>query len=70
MGGPRDCKDELLVSLTPEPSPQDLAAIEKAKADHKWDPPRYEFALEGGYMHMHSTYLSAAGVVRNFDQSQ
>jgi hypothetical protein len=49
--------------FNPEPSPQDLAAIEKAKADHKWDPPRYEFALEGGYTHMHSTYLSAVGVL-------
>ncbi len=45
------------------PSQQDLTAIEKAKRDHKWDPPRYEFALQGGYMHMHSSYLSAVGVL-------
>ncbi|MBS1800242.1 MAG: LssY C-terminal domain-containing protein [Acidobacteria bacterium] len=45
------------------PSPEDLAAIAKAKEDHKWDPPRYEFALEGGYVHMRSSYLSAVGVI-------
>ena len=28
--------------------PQDLAAMARIKASHKWDPPRYEFALEGG----------------------
>lgn len=47
----------------PEPaSPEDLAAIAKAKLDHKWDPPRYELAVEGGYMHMRSDFLSAVGV--------
>ncbi len=30
--------------------PQDLAAMAKIKASHKWDPPHYEFALEGGNM--------------------
>jgi hypothetical protein len=45
-----------------EPSPQDLAAIAKAKADHKWDPPRYEFALQGGYMHMRERYLTGTGI--------
>jgi opacity protein-like surface antigen len=30
--------------------PEDLAAIAKIKKSHKWDPPRYEFALEGGNM--------------------
>lgn len=25
---------------------------------HKWDPPRYELALEGGYLHFRETYLS------------
>jgi opacity protein-like surface antigen len=45
------------------PDPADLAAIQKAKDDHKWDPPRYEFALQGGYMHMRSDYLSAVGVL-------
>jgi hypothetical protein len=44
-------------------STEDQAAIEKAKESHKWDPPRYEFALHGGYMHMREDYLSAVGVV-------
>jgi hypothetical protein len=30
---------------------------------HKWDPPRYELALEGGYLHLRETYLSLAGIV-------
>jgi hypothetical protein len=47
----------------PEPSPEDLAAIQKIKESHKWDPPKYELALEGGYEHMHSTYLSAVAVL-------
>jgi opacity protein-like surface antigen len=47
----------------PTPSPEDLAAIEKAKESHKWDPPRYEFALQGGYMHMREDYLSAVGLL-------
>ncbi|MDQ2834468.1 MAG: LssY C-terminal domain-containing protein [Acidobacteriota bacterium] len=38
--------------------PADLAAMASSKATHKWDPPRYEFALEGGYLHFHSTDLS------------
>ncbi|MBS1823001.1 MAG: LssY C-terminal domain-containing protein [Acidobacteria bacterium] len=45
------------------PSPEDLAAIAKAREDHKWDPPRYEFALQGGYMHMREDYLSAVGLI-------
>ena len=45
------------------PSEEDKAAIEKAKQDHKWDPPRYEFALHGGYMHMREDYLSAVGLL-------
>jgi hypothetical protein len=44
------------------PSPEDLAAIAKAKADHKWDPPLYELGLQGGYMHMRESYLSAVGI--------
>src|SRR6201996_8641815 len=44
------------------PSPEDLAAIQKIKESHKWDPPKYEFAVEGGYEHMHSDYLSAVGI--------
>ncbi|WP_035346949.1 LssY C-terminal domain-containing protein [Edaphobacter aggregans] len=49
--------------FNPTPTAEDLAAIEKAKADHKWDPPRYEFAVHGGYMHMREDYLSAVGVI-------
>jgi opacity protein-like surface antigen len=30
---------------------------------HKWDPPRYEFALEGGYLHLRESYLSLVGIV-------
>jgi opacity protein-like surface antigen len=41
-----------------ETSPEDLAAMQKAKASHKWDPPSYELALEGGYLHMRETDLS------------
>jgi hypothetical protein len=44
------------------PSAEDLAAIAKAKEDHKWDPPRYELGLQGGYMHMRESYLSAVGI--------
>lgn len=44
------------------PRPEDVAAVEKAKESHKWDPPRYEFALEGGYMHMRTDFLSTVGV--------
>jgi opacity protein-like surface antigen len=46
-----------------QPSPEDLAAIQRAKENHKWDPPRYEFALQGGYVHMRSSFLSAVGVL-------
>jgi len=48
--------------FNPTPLPEDIAAIQKAKEDHKWDPPRYEFALHGGYMHMREDYLSAVGL--------
>src|SRR6202011_2049427 len=44
------------------PNAADLAAVEKAKRDHKWDPPRYEFALQGGYMHMRENYLTTVAV--------
>jgi opacity protein-like surface antigen len=30
---------------------------------HKWDPPRYEFALEGGYLHFHANALSYVDVL-------
>ena len=33
-----------------ETSPEDLAAMARSKESHKWDPPRYEFAIEGGNM--------------------
>ncbi|MCU1324273.1 MAG: hypothetical protein JWM43_3922 [Acidobacteriaceae bacterium] len=46
-----------------EPSSEDLKAIQRAKENHKWDPPRYEFALQGGYMHMRTDFLSAVGVI-------
>jgi hypothetical protein len=49
-------------AFNPEPSPQDLAAIAKAKADHKWDPPRYELGLQGGYLHMRENYLTGVAV--------
>jgi opacity protein-like surface antigen len=42
--------------------PQDLAAMAKIKESHKWDPPRYEFALEGGYLHFRETDLSFVDV--------
>jgi hypothetical protein len=48
------------------PTAEDRAAIEKAKADHKWDPPRYEFALQGGYMHMREDLLTVVAIL---DQS-
>jgi opacity protein-like surface antigen len=35
----------------------------KPAVDHKWDPPRYEFAIEGGYLHMRETFLSTVGIV-------
>ncbi len=43
---------------TIETSPEDLVAMQRAKDSHKWDPPRYELALEGGYLHMRETELS------------
>jgi hypothetical protein len=49
--------------IVQEPAPEDLAMIEKAKESHKWDPPRYEFALQGGYMHMRESYLTAVGLL-------
>jgi hypothetical protein len=47
----------------PQASPEDLAAIAKVRRDHRWDPPRYELALQGGYMHMRSDFLSGVGVI-------
>jgi hypothetical protein len=48
--------------FNPAPSPQDLAAIAKAREDHKWDPPRYELALQGGYLHMRENYLTGVAI--------
>jgi hypothetical protein len=42
----------------PAPTPEDVAAIRKMKESHKWDPPRYELWLAGGYMHMREDYLT------------
>jgi hypothetical protein len=50
-------------TFNPEPNAQDLADMQKAKEDHKWDPPRYEFALQGGYLKMYTGFLSAVGVI-------
>ncbi len=49
----------------PETAPDaaDLAEVKKAQESHKWDPPRYELALQGGYMHMRADYLSAVGIL-------
>ncbi len=44
-------------------TPDDVAMMQKARESHKWDPPRYEFALQGGYMHMREDYLSAVGLL-------
>ena len=30
---------------------------------HTWDPPRYEFAIEGGYLHLRESYLSLVEIV-------
>jgi opacity protein-like surface antigen len=45
------------------PASSPLTAEEKAEAarikrDHKWDPPRYEFSLSGGYLHFREEDLS------------
>jgi opacity protein-like surface antigen len=48
---------------TLETSPEDLAAMRKAKDSHKWDPPRYELSLEGGYLHMRETDLSYVDIL-------
>jgi hypothetical protein len=44
-------------------SPEDLAAIAKIKESRKWDPPRYEFALEAGYLHFRETDLSLVDIL-------
>ena len=46
-----------------EATPEDLAEIQKAKEIHKWDPPRYEFALEAGNLHFRETDLSLVDIL-------
>jgi hypothetical protein len=48
-------------------SPEDLAAIAKIKESRKWDPPRYEIALEGGYLHFRETDLSLVDILLTSD---
>lgn len=45
------------------PSAEDRAAIAKAREDHKWDPPRYELAIQGGYLHLGANYLTSTSVI-------
>jgi hypothetical protein len=47
--------------------PKDLAEMAKIKASHKWDPPRYEFALEGGYLHFRNNDLSLVDILLTSD---
>lgn len=49
----------------PASTVEDRANNQRAVRDHRWDPPRYEFALQGGYMHMRSSYLTAVGVLES-----
>ena len=44
-------------------SPEDLAAIAKQKESRKWDPPHYEIAIEGGYLHFRETDLSLVDIL-------
>ena len=39
------------------------ALSQQTRETHRWDPPRYEFAIQGGYLHMRPSYLSAVGVL-------
>ena len=48
-------------------SPEDLAAIAKLKEARKWDPPHYEIALEGGYLHFRETDLSLVDILLTSD---
>ncbi len=65
-GGSSGLRHRQAGDFNPIPSPEDLAAINKAKADHKWDPPRYELAVHGGYLHMRESYLTGVLIL---DQS-
>jgi opacity protein-like surface antigen len=50
-----------------ETSPEDLAEIAKIKESRKWDPPHYEIALEGGYLHFRETDLSLVDILLTSD---
>ncbi len=50
-------------TFTPHDSRAETPIPYRPAIDHKWDPPRYEFALEGGYLHLRESYLSLVGVV-------
>jgi len=50
-------------TFTPHESSAETPVPYRPAVDHKWDPPRYEFAIEGGYLHMRETYLSTVGIV-------
>jgi opacity protein-like surface antigen len=54
---------------TLDTSPEDIAAMLQAKASHKWDPPRYELSLQGGYLHFRETYLSYVDILLTSDQN-
>ncbi|MCU1222209.1 MAG: hypothetical protein JWQ42_302 [Edaphobacter sp.] len=50
-------------SPTLDAAPEDLAQIEQTKKSHKWDPPRYEFAIQGGYLRFRHNELSLVDVI-------
>ncbi|MEO6912376.1 MAG: outer membrane beta-barrel protein, partial [Edaphobacter sp.] len=50
-------------TFTPHDSQAEPSIPYQSAVSHKWDPPRYEFALEGGYLHLRETYLSLVGIV-------
>jgi opacity protein-like surface antigen len=62
LAGSPDLKRRQSGGFSEEPNAADLAAMEKARESHKWDPPRYEFALQGGYMHMRENDLTTVAV--------
>ncbi len=62
LAGTPDLKRRQSGGYNETPDAADLAEIERAKESHKWDPPRYEFALQGGYMHMRENYLTTVAV--------
>ncbi len=53
---------------TLDAAPEDLAQIEQTKKSHKWDPPRYEFAIHGGYMRFREKELSLVDVILESDK--